>query len=114
MLYLTIIVRKSKVVKHVEVLDLVSEKNIQSIYMKLILKDNSLPYVRETLAEKENLYSYHWQKPDNSLMIRWDNCPHWKIKTFPHHKHIGENKKVEDSYETTLEDVLKFIEGRIL
>lgn len=111
---MTIIARKSKVVQHLEVLDLVSERNIQGIYMKLTLKDNSLLYVRETLVNKQNFYSYHWQKPDSSLIMRWDNSPHWKVRTFPHHKHAGENKKVDDSYETTLEDVLKFIGGRIL
>ena len=91
MLYLTIVARKSKAVKRVEVLDLVSERKIQGIRMKLTLKDNSLLHVRETLVNKKNFYSYHWQKPDGSLIIRWDNSPHWKVKTFPHHKHIGDD-----------------------
>jgi len=114
MLYLTIIARRSKAVKRVEILDLVSERRIQGIRMKLSLKDNSLLHVRETIVSNENFYSYHWQKLDGSLIMRWDNRPHWEVKTFPHHKHVGDDKKIEDSYETTLEDVLKFIEGRIL
>ncbi len=113
MLYLTIVARKSKAVKRVEVLDLISEREIQGIRMKLTLADNSILYVRETIADKENFYSYHWQKPDSPLIIRWDNSPHWQVKTFPHHKHIGDDKRIEDSYETTLEDVLNFIEGKI-
>jgi len=84
MLYLTIVARKSKAVKRVEVLDLVSERKIQGIRMKLTLKDNSLLHVRETLVNKKNFYSYHWQKSDGSLIMRWDNSPHWKVKTFPH------------------------------
>lgn len=113
MLYLTIIARKSKVVKHIDVIDLISERNIQGIRMKLILMDSSILHVRETIVGKENVYSYHWQKPNGKLIIRWDNKPHWKVKTFPHHKHMGDDKKVKDSFETTLEDVLKFIEDKI-
>ncbi len=113
MLYLTIVARRSKAVKHVEILDIVSERKTQGIRMKLILMDNSVLHVRESIVNEENFYSYNWQKPDGSLMIRWDNYPHWKVKTFPHHKHIGDDKMVEDSYETTLEDILRFIEGQL-
>jgi len=41
-----------------------------------------------------------------------NNAPHYKnIKTFPHHKHT--KKGIEESFETTLEDVLSVIEKKI-
>lgn len=43
------------------------------------------------------------------MIVRWDNSPHHKnLKSFPHHKHAPE---VEESEETGLEDVLKYIEN---
>ena len=40
----------------------------------------------------------------------WDNAPHHKgVKTFPHHKHIGD--RVEDSEERDMRNVLEFIKN---
>ncbi len=47
------------------------------------------------------------------MIMRWDNAPDWDIKTFLHHKHIGEEKTVDVSYERTLEQVLNFISKKI-
>lgn|GEM_PF-5417059 len=38
--------------------------------MKLTLKDNTILHVRETLVKEDNFYSYHWQKPNGSLIMR--------------------------------------------
>ncbi len=39
----------------------------------------------------------------------WDNSPHHRnIKTFPHHKHVGD--KIELSHEIKLEEVLIYID----
>lgn len=36
-------------------------------------------------------YSFHWQRPDGSLIRRWDNAPHHpEIASFPHHVHEGD------------------------
>ena len=78
---------------------------------KVILKDHSILYVRETIiGGKIRKYSYHWQKKDK-LLVRWDNAPDWEVRTFPHHKHIGE--QIEPSYERTLEHVFRFISERL-
>jgi len=51
---------------------------------------------------------------DNNLIIRWDNSEHWpSISTFPHHKHLGAEKKVQASTEVLLEDVLEYIQNQI-
>lgn len=57
-------------------------------------------------------YSYHWQGKDGTLIVRWDNAPHQKVKTFPHHKHLSDGTVVE-SYEIMLEKVLKSIETKL-
>ena len=74
--------------------------------------DHSILYVRETVINgKKRKYSYHWQKTDGTVLIRWDNAPDWDIITFPHHKHIG--GQIEPSYERTLDQVLSFITIRL-
>ncbi len=82
------------------------------IKIKAYIKDNSELFIREYSDEYERNYSYHWQKKDGSLLIRWDNAPHYKdITTFPHHKHIG--NKVLPSNENILKEVLEFIKKTI-
>ncbi len=58
-------------------------------------------------------YSYHWQETNGDLIIRWDNKPHWReLRTFPHHKHIGDRDNVVPSHRVTLEDVITEIKKR--
>ena len=76
--------------------------------------DDSRLYIRETVLEGlERIYAYHWQAPDGSLRIRWDNAPHWDVETFPHHKHVESQQKVCLSYERTLEQVFAIIADRM-
>lgn len=54
-------------------------------------------------------YSFHWAKADRTLIIRWDNAPHYpSLENAPHHKHLS--KQVEPSPEMTLEMVLAEIQ----
>lgn len=53
------------------------------------------------------------KKKDGELIVRWDNAPHQKVKTFPHHKHLSDGTIIE-SYETQLEKVLRNIENDVL
>ncbi|MEA1963675.1 MAG: DUF6516 family protein [Candidatus Aerophobetes bacterium] len=77
---------------------------------EITLLDDSVLYIRETVIKGEaRKYSYHWQDKSKRLLIRWDNAPDWDVKTFPHHKHIGNELNVEASYERTLEQVFKVI-----
>jgi len=59
-------------------------------------------------------YSYHWQSPDDSLIIRWDNAAHYPmITTYPHHTHVASESNVQASYEQNLFEVLTFIRSSI-
>ena len=66
------------------------------------------------LAEhsKKRKYAFQWMDYDNTLIIRWDNSPHFpSLDNYPHHKHI-ENNTVPSS-ETTLFEVLQYIRHEI-
>jgi len=59
-------------------------------------------------------YSFYWLTTDNNLIMGWDNAPHHiTIETFPHHKHIKNQKNLEPSSETCLEDVMAYIRGEM-
>ncbi|MCZ7402232.1 MAG: DUF6516 family protein [Candidatus Methanoperedens sp.] len=56
-------------------------------------------------------YAYHISK-GSELIIRWDNAPHHKqIKTFPHHKHVGET--ILESNEMEIKVILRELEKMI-
>ena len=64
--------------------------------------------------ENEHKYVFHWMDKNNNLIVRWDNSEHWpSISTFPHHKHLGAEKKVQASTEVLLEDILEYIQKQI-
>ena len=61
-------------------------------------------YFNETLGK----YGYTLVQA-GMRVLGWDNARHHKdIRTYPHHKHIGE--AVTESFEISLGDVLLFIE----
>lgn len=76
------------------------------------IKNNTELYLREYMRIGDEKYSYHWHEKEGKLITRWDNAPHQKVKTFPHHKHLSDGTVVE-SYEITLEKVLKSIETKL-
>lgn len=81
---------------------------------ELILTDNTIRYVRETvLSMSIRKYSYHWQDRRGKLIIRWDNAPDWDVETFPHHVHVGEKNAVEPSFDRTLDQVLNVVRSRL-
>lgn len=70
--------------------------------------------LRIALDKERNAYSFYWLNEENNLIIGWDNRPHHpEVATFPHHKHIGLPKSVKPSRETTLAQVLRFIEKQL-
>ena len=76
---------------------------------KIIMKDTTILFARQYVAGNQHMYSFHWQKNDEQLICRWDNAPyHPEIATAPHHKHTI--RGIEESRETQLADVLKYIE----
>ncbi len=104
--------RQSPIVLDVEVLELIDEDSVKLIKIKVVLKENCLLYITELHTRDYQKYSYHCQKNNGDLIVRWDNKPHWKgMTTYPHHKH--ENIEVFPSYRVTIGDVLDQIEKKI-
>ena len=86
---------------------------IEDEYLKIVIyfADGSNLRVTETW-ESDTLisYSYYWLTSDNQLKIGWDNAPHYgELRSFPHHKHVGQQTRREPSNETCLEDVMRVI-----
>lgn len=98
---------------YVEILHDISLLEIDGETLKLILyfKDGSnLRVTEQWEGEKLKRYSYYWLTAENDLKIGWDNAPHHKkLNTFPHHKHVEQQKNIQLSKETTLEEVIKII-----
>ncbi len=106
------ILRQSTIVRGVEVLELIDEDSVKLIKIKATLKENCLLYITELHTKSYQKYSYHCQKNDGDLIVRWDNKPHWRdMSTYPHHKH--ENDHVSPSHRVTIVDVLDQIEEKI-
>lgn len=99
----------SDIVESIEKLELSEEEHVSKIRAKLKLFDGSALWIREVWIKDEiEVYSYYWLRPDETIIIGWDNAPHHKeIGTFPHHRHIG--NKIEPSQEKDLRNILSFI-----
>jgi hypothetical protein len=97
------------IIEGIEKLEIAEEELISKLKAKIRLFDGTVLYVREVwINEKIESYSYYWLRPDDTLIIGWDNAPHHRrTRSFPHHKHI--ENKIESSHERNLEDVLRFI-----
>ncbi|MEK6616539.1 MAG: DUF6516 family protein, partial [Bacteroidota bacterium] len=85
---------------------------------KIIFQDNSKLFLFELveiLNEKRQIekYRYHYQGANEKMIFRWDNAPHFqKIKSFPHHIHIGNKVKesVHPSWDEIFLQVINHIE----
>lgn len=68
------------------------------IRVKSILINDDIFEFSEYLIMEKNLlivkrYNFHWQNPDGTLIMRWDNVEHHQeIETFPYHVHVGKKK----------------------
>ena len=103
------LLEKTPAVASFEVLDFKAWSLGSYVKLRVSISDGSVLHVREYIDERERHYSFHWQDETAGMLCRWDNVRHHRnVKTFPHHKHKAD--KVEESYETSLEDVLKCIE----
>ena len=103
--------KKSKIIKNHVILDFNSGPDFYYVKAKLELIDTTLLFIKEFVSSIKHVYSYHWQDINNELITRWNNAPHHlKIKTHPHHKHVPD---VTESYESSIEDILKYIEKKL-
>lgn len=99
-----------------EVLIQETRSDLTKVKVKAGLIDGSFIFLREIAIQNVLLdYSYHWQKADGQLVIRWDNAAHYpSIPTHPHHKHVGDDNNVIASDEQNLFDVLSFIRKEMI
>lgn len=59
-------------------------------------------------------YSYHWASPDGTLIMRWDNAPHFPdLPGFPDHIHDGRTGTVDPGIPTDIFTVLDEVSGRL-
>jgi hypothetical protein len=92
---------------------MVDEETVKLLKIKADVFDGSILFINEMHTESFQKYSYHWQEANGNLIMRWDNKPHWPdLKTFPHHKHIGDKDKAEPSHRVSLDEVLVEIKKR--
>ncbi len=107
------LLNESKIVHNYDIYDYKQGSNFYYMKAIAILIDGTFLYIRKYYSEVEYNYSYHWQKENGELIIRWDNSPHHKnIETYPHHKHIGNS--VQLSKEITLKDVMQYISKKLV
>lgn len=100
--------RRSSLVKNLEVIELVEEESAQLLRVKVEFVDGSLLHVREAIFSDSSKYSHHWQTQAGELLIRWDNAPHHhEVPSYPDHKHEGE--RLGSSTRVSVEEVLNEI-----
>ncbi len=92
-----------------------TRSDLSKTKIKVDLINGTSIFLREIIIQNVLFdYSYHWQLPDNSLLIRWDNAAHYPgISTHPHHKHVGSEINVQPSYEQNLFQVFSFIKSEL-
>ena len=104
--------KESNLFRSIDVIELIDEDSIKLLKLKARVIDGTLLYITELHTPSHQKYSYHWQKEDGQVIIRWDNKPHWKdIKTFPHHKHYKD--KIFSSHRVTVVDVIQEIKNTV-
>lgn len=93
--------------------DLRESDGMHYVHMEVHLSDSSKLFIREFRQSSRRKYAFHWQKNTGELILRWDNAPHFPgLPNFPHHKHLADSS-VEDSYDISLDDILRVIASRI-
>lgn len=91
------------------------EESSYELIGSLLFIDRSRLYLRDYLfRDQTRKYAYHWQSPEEELIIRWDNAPHWKeIETYPHHKRVEVKRNVKKSDVRSIRDVFQTIYERL-
>lgn len=99
---------KNRIIQSYEIMDYRINEKMEYIKIKVFFNNLSELIIRESISDNGRDYSYHWQKQNGDLILRWDNAPHHpKIVTFPHHKHAPDPQA---SDEIQLKEVLRYIE----
>ncbi|MBI4645296.1 MAG: hypothetical protein HY738_01565 [Bacteroidia bacterium] len=96
----------------IDIIELIDEETVKFVKIEAKVIDGSIFYISELNSLGKEKYSYHWQKKDGKLIMRWDNKPHWKnIATFPHHKHI--ESSTLPSHRITVAEIIEIIRNHL-
>jgi hypothetical protein len=81
--------------------------------------DGSQLHLREFVnverGTERYMYAYHYQRPNGTLVFRYDNAPHFPaLSTFPHHKHEASEANVVAASPSDLQVVLTEIQSLIV
>lgn len=107
------LLEKSKIVKSYEVLDFKKGKDFYYLKIRAVLIDDSTLHIREFVSPDDRSYSYNWI--DKNVLSSVGGITPLTTKTLKRFLITSTQKNgVEDSFETTLEDVLSLIEKEIL
>lgn len=84
----------------------------------LYFLDGSQLHLREFINVEHGveryMYAYHYQRPDGTLVFRYDNTPHFPtLPTFPHHKHEISDANVMAAASPDLQTILAEIQSLI-
>ncbi len=81
--------------------------------MQINFKNSTKLYVKEIIIDgNKRKYGYQWLDSKNKLICRWDNAPDWpKITTYPHHKHLKDEKNILPSDNIEFSTIIKEIIG---
>mgnify|MGYP001286284607 CR=1 FL=1 len=103
------------IVVETEFLNVTKIRDLIHYKCKVQLIDGSNLRISEKWHEHQLVqYSYYWLDDENSLIIGWDNAPHYnQISVYPHHKRIQHQTDVHDSFERDLKTILEFIRQKI-
>ncbi len=113
---LELIKRFESIISSFNILLYEQEAKNSRLRLKIIFIDGSKLFVRDYyFSGGDRKYVFHWMDKDSNLIVGWDNAEHWpSIPTFPHHKHVRNEKTVKSSTEVLLEDVLDFIAKQLI
>lgn len=102
----------------IEVIEILASDNFNGIlHCRVHFWDESFLSVHETVSTELGypvriIYSYAYLRNGENI-FRYDNAPHHpQIATFPHHKHIGENK-IAPTDQPTIRQVLSEVEEHL-
>ncbi|MDD1754201.1 MAG: DUF6516 family protein [Methanothrix sp.] len=107
-----------KVEKKTSEMGIIAEKSIEFrefdidegfVKGRVLFIDGSVLELFEYIKGEDRIkYRFHYMDKKGALTFRYDNAPHHKNSTFPHHKHIPE--KITESKSPELLDVFDEIE----
>lgn len=89
------------------------------VRLRMVLRSQELVEIFAYLVEEQGTtvlkdYSIHWQRPDGSLIQRWDNAPHHPtLEHFPYHTHRFPDL-VEPTPPLQWDDLLRLLREQII